>query len=116
MVHDLSTFFRALADRKRLRMLEYLAQHEHVPVSDLGLALRMSQPLISWHLRILRRAGLVKTRRSGRQVLCSLNRAAIVSYQRRLDQSLSLQVLPAVEEEPVAGASRAATSALSKGA
>jgi ArsR family transcriptional regulator len=89
-MQDLSLFFRALADRKRLRIAEFLAQHEQVTVTELGSELRMSQPLISWHLRILRRAGIVKTRRAGRQVFCSLNRRAIIGYQRRIDDVLRL--------------------------
>jgi DNA-binding transcriptional ArsR family regulator len=89
-MQDLSLYFRALSDRKRLRIAEYLARHEQVTVSQLGAELRMSQPLMSWHLRMLRRAGIVKTRRAGRQVLCSLNRKALISYQRRVNEALGL--------------------------
>lgn len=89
-MHDLSTFFRALADRKRLRIVEYLAENEHVPVTRIGVELRMSQPLMSWHLRILRRAGIVKTRRAGRQVFCSINRVALADYQRQIDEAFKI--------------------------
>lgn len=89
-MQDLSIYFRALSDRKRLRIAEYLAQHEHVTVTQLGTELRMSQPLMSWHLRMLRRAGIVKTRKAGRQVLCSLNRKALTAYQRRVEETLGL--------------------------
>ena len=67
-MQDISIYFRALSDRKRLSILQYLALHERVPVTELGETLRLSQPLISWHLRVLRRAGVVKTHRTGRQV------------------------------------------------
>src|SRR5205823_2252864 len=43
-----------------------------VTVSDLARAVVPSQPLVSWHLSILRRAGLVSMRREGRQVYCSI--------------------------------------------
>ncbi|HEX2141005.1 MAG TPA: ArsR family transcriptional regulator, partial [Candidatus Limnocylindria bacterium] len=36
----------------------------------------LSQPLISWHLRILRLAGLIETRRQGRETICQLRVAA----------------------------------------
>lgn len=89
-MQELSIYFRALADRKRLQIVKYLAQHERVTVTQLGTELRLSQPLISWHLRMLRRAGIVKTQRDGRQVWCSLNRRALQSYERRLDSFLGL--------------------------
>jgi DNA-binding transcriptional ArsR family regulator len=100
-MQDLSVYFRALSDRKRLRIAEYLARHEQVTVTELGTELRMSQPLMSWHLRMLRRAGIVKTRRAGRQVLCSLNRRGIAAYQRRVDQTLGLSGEPSEEGEDV---------------
>jgi DNA-binding transcriptional ArsR family regulator len=87
---DLLPYFRALSDRKRLRIAEYLARHERVPVTELGVELRMSQPLISWHLRVLRRAGVVTTLRTGRQVLCSLNRPRLETYVRQANTLFGL--------------------------
>lgn len=96
-MQDLSVYFRVLADRKRFQILRYLARHDEVAVSDLGAQLHMSQPLISWHLRKMRRIGLVTTRRAGRMVLCSLNRPALRRYQHDLDEALGLYA-PATEE------------------
>jgi DNA-binding transcriptional ArsR family regulator len=87
---DLSLYFRALADRKRLQIAQYLSQHEEVTVTQLGTELRLSQPLISWHLRMLRRAGVVKTRKSGRMVFCSLNRQTLIRYQERVSALFTL--------------------------
>jgi DNA-binding transcriptional ArsR family regulator len=98
-MQDLSVFFRALADRKRLRIAQYLAHNEHVTVTQLGMELRMSQPLISWHLRILRRAGIVKTRRVGRQVQCSLNRRTLRAYQRHMDEDFGLIETANIEKD-----------------
>lgn len=92
-MQDISLYFRALSDRKRLAILEYLAAHDQVPVTEVGTQLRLSQPLISWHLRVLRRAGLVKTRRTGRQVLCSINRAALQNYHYRIEDRFGLRDL-----------------------
>jgi ArsR family transcriptional regulator len=80
MAQDLSAYFRALADRKRLRIVELLAERESMTVTQLGEELRLSQPLISWHLRILKKAGIITNRRQGRQVWCSLDRAALEGY------------------------------------
>jgi ArsR family transcriptional regulator len=85
---ELRLYFRALADVRRLRMVAILAATGEVGVKDLCLQLRASQPLVSWHLRVLTRCGLVATRRQGRQVFCSLNREAFSAYQTRLAQML----------------------------
>jgi DNA-binding transcriptional ArsR family regulator len=81
---ELRAYYRALADATRLRILGEVGAHTHISVKELSLALGVTQPLVSWHLRILRRARLVATRRQGRQVLCSVNRATIAEFEGRL--------------------------------
>jgi ArsR family transcriptional regulator len=77
-MRDLRSALRALSDTARLRIIQYLANYDgEITVSDLTKALRISQPLASWHLRKLRSAQLVSTRRVGRQVFCSLNRTRV---------------------------------------
>ena len=73
--HDLRrlrTLYRALGDETRLRMIGLLAEVGPMPVNKLSAEVGMSQPLISWHLRILRLAGIVDTQRQGRTVICRL--------------------------------------------
>jgi len=55
------TTFEVLADPNRRRILELL-RDEELPVGDLVSALRISQPGVSKHLRVLRTAGLVAVR------------------------------------------------------
>jgi DNA-binding transcriptional ArsR family regulator len=45
-------------------------------VNELSGRVSLSQPLISWHLRILRLAGVVDTQRQGRTTICRLRTAA----------------------------------------
>ena len=52
---------QALAEPRRLAILELLRDGER-PVGDLVDGLRLSQPAVSKHLRILRDAGLVEAR------------------------------------------------------
>ncbi|MEO7458437.1 MAG: metalloregulator ArsR/SmtB family transcription factor, partial [Gemmatimonadaceae bacterium] len=59
--------FRALGDETRLRLLDLLTEGE-LPVSDLMAATGLGQSLVSHHLRALRDAGLVVTRRDGRWI------------------------------------------------
>lgn len=73
---------KALADPTRLRILQRLAAGDG-SVTDLMRHVDLSQPLVSWHLRRLRTAGLVHTRRSGREVICSLSRDALHRFHEQ---------------------------------
>ena len=72
----------------RLQIVKKLAGTAELSVSELAIALRLSQPLISWHLSGLRKAGLVKVRRDGRQVFCSLDRERLRQYQQNFAKLL----------------------------
>jgi ArsR family transcriptional regulator len=63
-VFDKELFFRALADRTRLRLLNLL-RTEEVCVCFFVETLKTNQPKISRHLAYLRRAGIVGVRREG---------------------------------------------------
>jgi len=72
----------ALKDVLRLRILITLAESGEMTVTELARVLRISQPLVSFHLNPLRVLGLVQVRRVGREVYCSVNLGEI---QRRQD-------------------------------
>jgi ArsR family transcriptional regulator, arsenate/arsenite/antimonite-responsive transcriptional repressor len=81
-LREVAVFHKALADPTRLRILQRLAESP-CTVTDLIGTVDLSQPLVSWHLRRLRAAGLVETRRSGREVICTLRRDAFDAYLDR---------------------------------
>jgi len=87
---ELKTILRAVGDTVRLQILHHLAQQDEMNVSELVVALRTSQPLLSWHLGVLRRLGLVSVRREGRLVWYSLDRASLEGFWERLDAWLSV--------------------------
>jgi DNA-binding transcriptional ArsR family regulator len=64
--------FSAIAEPRRRQILIELARGES-SVSDLVAQLRMSQPLASKHLRVLRDVGLVHARKAGKHRLYTLN-------------------------------------------
>lgn len=53
--------FEVIAEPNRRRILELLGEDER-PVGELVAQLKVSQPAVSKHLRILRQAGLVEVR------------------------------------------------------
>jgi DNA-binding transcriptional ArsR family regulator len=73
MLEAMSSFFKALGDQSRLRVLEALRERGEMGVSELVALLGRDQGRVSHHLACLRNCGLVKTRREGRYVLYSLN-------------------------------------------
>jgi ArsR family transcriptional regulator len=66
-IFDKELFFRALADRTRLRLLNLMGTEE-VCVCFFVEILKTNQPKISRHLAYLRRAGIVGVRREGQWV------------------------------------------------
>ena len=97
--HELPDHFLGFANPTRLRILERLGKVGEESVNDLAAHLRMSQPRISWHLRMLRVGGVVRTRRNGRQVYCSLDVENIGRERERLDQLLGITDQLKVREE-----------------
>src|SRR5438105_15938032 len=97
--HELPDHFLAFANPARLRILQRLGEVGEENVNDLALHLHMSQPRISWHLRMLRLGGVIRTRREGRQVYCSLDVENIRRYRERLDQMLGMAQKMKVGEE-----------------
>jgi len=63
--------FEAVVEPTRRAMLDLLSAGER-SVTELVGRFEVTQPAISHHLRILREAGLVKTRKAGRQRLYRL--------------------------------------------
>ena len=88
--NELPDHFLAFANPTRLRILERLAENGEVNVNDLAEHLHMSQPRISWHLRMLRVGGVIRTRREGRLVYCSLDVDNIKRVRQRLDEMLGI--------------------------
>jgi DNA-binding transcriptional ArsR family regulator len=85
---DLSVYFEGLANPTRLAIVEALARSGEVRVSELAETCMVSQPRMSWHLRILRHAQVISTRREGREVFCRLDREAIARHLESFVQIL----------------------------
>jgi ArsR family transcriptional regulator len=74
-LRELRAFHKALADVNRLRIVRRLADGE-ASVAELIAHVGLSQPLVSHHLKRLRVAGLVDTRRVGRETVATLRAEA----------------------------------------
>jgi DNA-binding transcriptional ArsR family regulator len=81
-LRELRLVHKALADVNRLRIVRRLAVAE-ATVAELVAQVGLSQPLVSWHVGRLRAAGLIVTRRIGRETFCRLIPEAFDSFAAR---------------------------------
>ena len=80
-----TTIFEALADENRAAIVELLADGERC-VCDVSASLGISNALASHHLKKLREAGLVATRRKGSWLHCRLERDALAAAVSELSE------------------------------
>jgi ArsR family transcriptional regulator len=73
---DRVTVLRALAEPVRLALVDEL-ERENLCACELRERLDLSAPLLSHHLRVLREAGIVHTRKAGRRLEVTLDRDAL---------------------------------------
>ena len=82
--------FAALGDRTRLRIVARLCSGGPMSITRLTSGSRVTRQAISKHLRVLEAAGVVRTKRRGRESLWQLERRRI-SEARRYLEMISLQ-------------------------
>jgi ArsR family transcriptional regulator len=90
---DLVTLLRALGDETRLRIFTLLTKAE-LCVCEIEDILDLSQSLVSNHLAVLRRVGLVESRRDAedaRWVFYRANAAAAAALRERLGALLDVE-------------------------
>src|SRR5213594_4181070 len=76
--------FHALSDQTRLRIIDCLLECEQC-VCDLTDMLQAGQSRLSFHLKILKDAGILKDRREGRWIYYSLNPDTIEELQEFIE-------------------------------
>ena len=76
---DAAQLLKALANDNRLMILCVLAENE-ASVSELNQRIDLSQSALSQHLALLRRDGLVRTRRSSQTIFYSLEQGPEMQF------------------------------------
>ncbi|HMR92121.1 MAG TPA: metalloregulator ArsR/SmtB family transcription factor [Chitinophagaceae bacterium] len=64
---------RAINHKLRQQMLRLIDEHKQITVTEIYVKLRLEQSVASQHLSILRKAGFVKTDRSGKFIYYTIN-------------------------------------------
>jgi DNA-binding transcriptional ArsR family regulator len=84
----LAAFAKALGHPARICILRFLAGRGEVPCMEIVAALPLSQPACSRHVNDLRKAGLLKSRVSGSNVLFELDESALNQFCQSMNHAL----------------------------
>jgi ArsR family transcriptional regulator len=95
---------KALADPRRVEILEHIAQQAEVGCQQLCGCFPVRQATISHHLKELASAGLVESRRDGQFVYYRTRPAVLESYMAELRRRM--MVPPHVEPDEQGSAAR----------
>ncbi|WP_093171820.1 ArsR/SmtB family transcription factor [Sinosporangium album] len=91
---DTVALLRALAHPVRLGMVQQLSTRPHICACDFTDHFAVSQPTISAHLKVLREAGLVTTRREGTTICYSLAPESLAELAATLDGLARTALVP----------------------
>ena|ERR1700761_3990272 len=69
--------FNAIAEPRRRELIAVLADGREYAVNEVVLRLRIPQPAVSKHLRVLRKVGVVSTVKRGQHRMYRLNAASL---------------------------------------
>ena len=97
ILHDsiqLGTSFHALSEPLRLQIIDLLRSQE-LCVCQLCDRLDVSQSKLSFHLKNLKEANLVRSRQQGRWMYYSLNLPQFVALEQYLAEYRRVEILPA---------------------
>ena len=75
---------KALADPRRMALLEAIAGEEECACQQLRKEFPVSKATISFHIKELVRAGLVEARRDGQFLQCEVRRDVLQAYSAEL--------------------------------
>ncbi|MBN1696061.1 MAG: helix-turn-helix transcriptional regulator [Spirochaetales bacterium] len=76
-VSALSDFFKALGDPTRLKIISILAASGMLCVNGIAIRMKITQPAVSQHLKILKHAGILEADKEGVYVHYRIDRNAI---------------------------------------
>lgn len=92
--------FQAVSDINRLRILALIASNpDDYPCTDLEQYLSLSKSTISYHIKILSRAGLLQVRKDGRNYRYTLRRQIMEFFLPGFEEKLLNKSIPLEEME-----------------
>jgi DNA-binding transcriptional ArsR family regulator len=83
-----SLVYRAVNNKVRLQILQYLHDQSKMTVTSLYVKLRLDQSATSQHLGVLRKAGIVTAERDGKCIFYSINYNRIEELNKSAEELL----------------------------
>ncbi|QNJ97683.1 ArsR/SmtB family transcription factor [Constantimarinum furrinae] len=81
---ELSEFAKVLAHPARISILQYISRQENCICGDIVDEIGLSQPTISQHLQVIRKAGLLKGTFEGKSICYCLNMEKFKEFQENI--------------------------------
>ncbi len=81
-----TALFAALGDQTRLRLVSRLCDGGPMSITRLTAGSKVTRQAITKHLRVMQRAGLVRSARHGRESVWQLDQRRLEDARRYLDQ------------------------------
>lgn len=80
-----ATFFAALGDKARLRIVARLCDEGPMSITRLTVGSNVTRQAVTKHLRVMGKAGLVRNERHGRESVWQLDQQRFVDARHYLD-------------------------------
>jgi DNA-binding transcriptional ArsR family regulator len=80
-----ASLFAALGDATRLRLVRRLCDHGPMSITELSAGFPMTRQGVTKHLRVMGKAGLVRSAQQGRETLWQLEQSRIGEARRHLE-------------------------------
>jgi len=71
------SFFKAVHDKNRQMILDVIQSHGSINANGIVAKIHLSQPTISHHLKILEEASVINAKKTGKEMIYSINGKAI---------------------------------------
>ncbi len=81
-VKKTSIVLRSLNHKLRQQIIKTIHENDKLMVTDIYVKLRLEQSVASQHLAILRRAGIVSTKREGKFIYYTINKQRVESIDK----------------------------------
>jgi len=71
------SFFKAVHDKNRQAILDVIQKHKTINANGIVAKIKLSQPTISHHLKILEEASVIHAKKVGKETMYSINESSI---------------------------------------
>lgn len=87
LIDELLDFFKAFSDHTRIAIIWLLTSNmiDKISVNEISEIIKLSQPAISQHLKILKNVGLLKRKKDGNTVYYYVDLKSLEMYKEKID-------------------------------